>query len=133
MKAWLKITLSVISVSLSAAIVWVIIFVTNGQKVGGFDVSEQLWQECIEEFPYDAQFSRVRNRKDAVNIADNVLKERFPQINLFEFYPYNVDYDKTNDCWLVVGRQPLCDNVKRAEPYVIIDGDGSVLAVLMWG
>jgi hypothetical protein len=133
MKTWIKITLIGFLILILTTTIFVVIFIKKGQEVGSFDVLDPVYQELIEEFPYDAQFSKVENRDDAVQIADVVLKEKFPQIDFFEFYPYDVDYDKINDCWLVVGRQPLCDNVKRAEPHVIISGSGSVLAVLMWG
>ncbi len=101
------------------------------QQVGEFDVLEQRWQEYIEQFPYDAQFPEVDNRKGAVDVADVVLNERFPEEDLFKYYPYKVCYDASNDCWLVLGRMPLCDSHKGYIPCVIIDGNGSVLAVVM--
>lgn len=101
---------------------------TNNRSQNTFDVKD--YSLFIENFQDCISIGEIENSKMAKDKGLLFLKEKFGE-KVGAYEPYNVYFDKKNNCWLLRGTldRQISNSIKGGTPCVIFDNNGNVLAL----
>ncbi len=86
------------------------------------------YRSYIEAFPSSQNVGKILDEKDVLKKAESVWVSMFGE-SVKRERPYSVFYDNQNDVWLVMSLAPTNMNQKGGSAFIIIQTNGTVLAV----
>lgn len=119
-----KIIFLVISVVVVVALAIIVVSAQRTNDVRIFSIND--YSYYVDKFSSNLYVEEIRTPQEARSVAESIWTEVYGNSIKFK-KPYTVSYDGEHDVWLVEGNLIFGD--LGGVPYILVNGNGEVLAV----